>query len=117
MIKTVDTVGEYIVQCDIWQKHGSATAKKIKFPDGSIVEAVIWELPEPTEERPHGFKYRLNYSAPDGTTLVRYDNELGKGEHKHFGDEETGYTFQNTDALLDDFWRDVAESMEMERHE
>jgi len=91
--------------------------KKIKFPDGSIVEAVIWELPEPTKERSHGFKYRLNYSGANGETLVRYDNESGKGDHKHLGDEETAYNFQNIDALLDDFWQDVLENMETEQHE
>lgn len=91
--------------------------KKIKFPDGSIVEAVIWELPDPILERPHGFKYRLNYSAADGATLVRYDNELGKGDHRHLGDEEIAYDFQNIDQLLEDFWRDVEESMEIEQND
>lgn len=91
--------------------------KKIKFPDGSIVEAVIWELPETMKERPHGFKYRLNYSAADGATLVRYDNELGKGDHRHLGDEETAYDFQDIDQLLEDFWRDVDESMEIKKND
>lgn len=86
--------------------------RKIKLPDGSIVFAVIWELPEPTAERPHGYKYRLNYCTVDGVTLVRYDNELGKGGHKHVGDEEVTYKFQNIDQLLEDFWRDVEEILE-----
>lgn len=37
------------------------------------IEMVLWELPETTPDRPHGFKYRL-YLGRGGKTLVRYDN-------------------------------------------
>ena len=47
---------------------------KAIFPDGSIVEMTIWQLPSPTPERPHGLKYRL-YFGRDGKRLVGYDNE------------------------------------------
>ena len=43
--------------------------QRIKLPDGSIVSIVIWLLPEPSTERPHGFKYRLNYCTADGATI------------------------------------------------
>jgi hypothetical protein len=56
---------------------------------------------------PTVFKYRLNYCAADGATLVRYDNEKGKGDHKHLGDKQMPYKFNNVDKLLEDFWRDV----------
>jgi hypothetical protein len=49
--------------------------QKIKLPDGSLVSVVIWLVPEPSAERPHGFKYRLNYCTASGATSVRYDNE------------------------------------------
>lgn len=62
--------------------------QKIELPDGSLVFVVIWVLPERTEERSHGFKYRLNYCSADGVTLVRYDNERGKGDHWHHADKE-----------------------------
>jgi hypothetical protein len=39
---------------------------------------------------------------------VRYDNERGKGDHRHFGEEESGYVFTSVDQLLDDFERDIA---------
>jgi hypothetical protein len=57
--------------------------RKIEFHDGSILEINIWQLPTLTAERPHGFKYRLQYCLPNATTLVRYDNKVGKGDHKH----------------------------------
>jgi hypothetical protein len=43
--------------------------------------------PAPTPNRPHGLKYRL-WAGRDGKTLVRYDNETGKGDHKHVGRSE-----------------------------
>lgn len=87
--------------------------QKIKLPDGSLLSVVIWLLPEPSAERPHSFKYRLNYCTADGATLVRYDNETGKGDHKHFADgKEEPYNFQDIDTVLADFWRDVDEILE-----
>ncbi len=81
--------------------------RKEELPDGSIVSIVIWLLPERTIERPHGYKYRLNYSAVDGTTLVRYDNRAGKGDHKHIGEIETAYEFESVERLVKDFYADV----------
>lgn len=91
--------------------------QKIRLPDGSLVSVVIWELPESTGERPHGLKYRLNYCSSDGVTLVRYDNERGKGDHKHIGDKEEPYDFQDIDTLLNDFWRDVDEILEKKQND
>jgi Family of unknown function (DUF6516) len=74
--------------------------------DGAIVEVVIWELPEPLPPSKHSFKYRLFY----GTRLeerVRYDNERGKGDHRHIAGRELSYVFVSVDQLLDDFERDV----------
>jgi hypothetical protein len=39
---------------------------------------------------------------------VRYDNEIGKGDHRHFGDRESSCTFTTPDALPDAFERDIA---------
>jgi hypothetical protein len=91
--------------------------QKIKLPDGSLVSVVIWQLPEPSDEQPHGLKYRLNYCTADGATLIRYDNEKGKGDHKHIGNEQESYTFKGIGTLLDDFWRDVDEILEQRQHE
>ena len=53
--------------------------------DGVTVEMVIWALPRAAAERAHGLKYRL-YCGRGRICLVRYDNEAGKGDHRHFGD-------------------------------
>ena len=81
--------------------------KRIDQPDGSIIEMVIWRLPAPTSQRPHGYKYRLNYSLPDRTTLLRYDNKLGKGDHKHVRDKEYAYQFTTPEQAIIDFVNDI----------
>lgn len=70
-----------------------------------IVEMVIWQLPAPTRDRPHGLKYRL-YCGHGGRCVVRYDNEAGKGEHRHYGRREEPYRFVSLDRLLADFRAD-----------
>jgi hypothetical protein len=42
-----------------------------------------------------------------GSCVLRYDNESGKGDHKHVGQDENPYSFTTPKALLDDFWNDV----------
>ena len=66
---------------------------------GGIIEMVIWRLPSVDSERPHGLKYRLVY-VREGKRLVGYDNERGKGDHKHIGEEELVYVFQSVDSCL-----------------
>lgn len=83
---------------------------KILFTDNCIVELIIWELPVKTEDRPHGYKYRLYYGDSNGNCIVRYDNEAGKGDHKHIGNQEISYQFINIDLLLENFEQDVNEA-------
>jgi hypothetical protein len=40
--------------------------RKVVFPDGAILQMLIWHLPEAGTERPHGLKYRFYYGLPDG---------------------------------------------------
>ena len=82
-----------------------ARAKEVR-DDGSIVEIVIWELPEPLPPSAHRYKYRL-YFGRNGVSQVRYDNERGKGDHRHIGGEEFEYAFTSVDKLLGDFKADV----------
>ena len=76
------------------------------WPDGTIVQMIVWQLPQPAPDRPHGFKYRL-YCGRGGRCLVRYDNETGKGDHKHIGDREMSYRFRSLTGLIDDFRADI----------
>jgi hypothetical protein len=82
-----------------------ARTKEIR-DDGSIVEIVIWELPEPLAPSVHAYKYRLFYGSAS-EERVRYDNERGKGDHRHVGGREEAYVFTSIDQLLDDFERDI----------
>lgn len=77
-------------------------------PDGVRVSMVIWQLPQATPERPHALKYRL-YAGYGAKTLVRYDNESGKGDHRHLGASERNvpYTFVSVEQLVMDFLDDI----------
>ncbi len=82
-----------------------ARAKEIR-DDGSIVEIVIWRLAQPVAPCTHLYKYRLHFGAA-GECKVRYDNERGKGDHRHMTNVEEAYQFVSVTRLLDDFQRDV----------
>ena len=74
--------------------------------DAAIVEMVIWQLPRATPDRPHAIKYRL-YFGRGGKCLVRYDNEAGKGDHRHVRGRETPYRFESLARLRRDFESDI----------
>ena len=93
---------------------------KYVYRDGAIREMVIWRLPAPDAERPHGLKYRLYYGQ-SGHCLVRYDNERGKGDHRHYGDaggqeHEENYTWISVQHLIADFKADI-ERLRGEQHD
>ena len=79
---------------------------KAVLPDGAIVELTIWQRPTPSPERPHGLKYSLFYGR-DGVRIVGYDNERGKGDHKHVRKIERRYKFVSVEKLVADFMADV----------
>jgi len=82
--------------------------RKTTYSDGTVVEMAIWELPHRSDERPHGLKYRLHCSKIDGSLIVRYDNESGKGDHRHYSNKEEVYQFKDVETLIADFIRDIA---------
>lgn len=67
---------------------------------------VVWQTPEPVPPSQHLFKYRLVFIR-NGERVVGYDNERGKGDHKHLGNRELPYPFLDIDTLIADFLRDV----------
>jgi len=75
---------------------------------GGIVEINIWRVSNPVLPCAHSYKYRLVYVVKGGR-VFGYDNERGKGDHRHAGDAELPYEFIDVTTLLADFWRDVAE--------
>ena len=45
-------------------------------------------------------------SAP--AALVRYDNEVDKGDHRRYGNREEPYRFIDVETLVRDFLADIA---------
>lgn len=73
---------------------------------GGVVEMVVWRVPQPVPPSEHPFKYRLVF-VRNGQRLVGYDNERGKGDHKHLDERELEYLFVDVNTLVTDFLRDV----------
>lgn len=74
----------------------------------TLIERVVWVIPVPVNGCSHRFKYRL-YCGQNGKTVVRYDNESGKGDHRHLGKDERqqDYRFTTLEQLLIDFEADI----------
>lgn len=74
--------------------------------ENAFVEIVIWRVPRAVTGSVHSLKYRLALVV-DGQCVLRYDNEAGKGDHRHVGRVESRYAFSDAETLLADFWTDV----------
>ena len=74
--------------------------------EDAFAEIVIWRVPRALKGSSHQFKYRLALVVA-GECVLRYDNEAGKGDHRHVGDTESMYSFSSYEKLLADFWADV----------
>ncbi len=84
----------------------SIMRERITLDDDSFVELVVWKLPEKLAGSAHDFKYRLALVSRN-ICVLRYDNEAGKGDHKHLGGAEVDYAFGGLEKLQRDFWADV----------
>lgn len=80
---------------------------RIVFSETAFADLVLWRVPKPVAGSAHEFKYRLAYVV-DGVCVLRYDNEAGKGDHRHFKGKESAYTFASPEKLIADFQRDIA---------
>ena len=74
--------------------------------ESAFAELVVWKVPSPLPGSTHGFKYRLALVV-EGVCVLRYDNEVGKGDHRHLGGEQLPYASTTPEQLLADFWSDV----------
>jgi len=72
----------------------------------TFVELRVWRVPTPVRGSAHDLKYALVLIAT-GVCVLRYDNEAGKGDHRHIGAMEHPYAFTTPEQLLADFWSDV----------
>jgi hypothetical protein len=81
----------------------------------TFTEQVIWALPKALRGSTHSYKYRLAYVVC-GTCVLRYDNEAGKGDHRHDAAGERSYVFRTVSQLLADFMNDIERWNHENRH-
>ena len=79
--------------------------------EAAFFEVVLWHLPAPVPGSTHPFKYRLALVV-NGECVLRYDNERGKGDHRHVGGIEEPITFTSLEALYDAFQADMERMLE-----
>ena len=79
---------------------------RIIYSEYAFAELVLWRLPKPPMGSLHKFKYRLAYVVR-GECVLRYDNETGKGDHRHFDGNESAYAFTTPEQLAADFQHDI----------
>lgn len=72
------------------------------FADGSFLVIRVWRVKEPVLPSGHQFKYSFFYGRR-GERLVLFDNERGKGDHKHIREVESKYVFESIEKLTEDF--------------
>lgn len=80
--------------------------RRLTFDEVSFAEVIVWQVPEPVAGSVHRYKYRLAYVV-DGECILRYDNETGKGDHRHLRGRESRLEFTSIDALIAAFMRDI----------
>jgi hypothetical protein len=82
-------------------------SERQELDERSFVEMRVWQVPGTLPGSAHVYEYRLAYVV-DEVCVLRYDDERGKGNHRHEGGVETPYAFTTLDARADDFWADAA---------
>lgn len=80
---------------------------RVIYSEIAFAELVLWQLPRIMLGSTHSFKYRLAYVIA-GECVLRYDNEAGKGDHRHYGGQETPSDFSSPSQLITDFQKDIA---------
>ena len=79
---------------------------RVAYSENAFAELVLWQLPKPLKGFAPSYKYRLAYVV-DGECVLRYDNETGKGDHRHYAGRESKYSFSTPEKLIADFQRDI----------
>jgi hypothetical protein len=80
--------------------------RRIGYTDNRFSEIVVWKLDRPVPGSKHLYKYRLAFVV-DEECVLRYDNESGKGDHRHVGGRELDYEFRSIETTLSDFQNEV----------
>ena len=88
---------------------------RIVYAEDAFAELVLWRLAQPLAGSMHRYKYRLAYVVED-VSVLRYDNESEKGDHRHDGSAERPYSFSTPETLIADFLRDIERWNHENRH-
>jgi hypothetical protein len=80
--------------------------RRIIYSEEAFAELVLWQLPASLAGSSHAYKYRLAYVIR-GVCVLRYDNESGKGDHRHVGRRQFAYKFEGVEALIAAFQNDI----------
>jgi hypothetical protein len=88
--------------------------RRIVMSEAAFAELVLWALPSPARGSRHGYKYRLAFVV-NGECVLRYDNDVGKGDHIHDEGGERPYAFVDPDRLVADFLADVRRWLDEDR--
>jgi len=88
---------------------------RIVYAEDAFAELVLWLVPKPVAGSAHRYKYRLAYVVR-GVCVLRYDNEAGKGDHRHYNEKESAYAFSSPEKLLAAFRADIARWNRENRH-
>lgn len=79
---------------------------RIQISDNAFASIRILQVDPAVQGSHHQYKYSLAYVV-DGVCVMRYDNERGKGDHKHIGDKEYPLTFSTIENLIASFHADI----------
>jgi hypothetical protein len=79
---------------------------RIAHSETQFAEIVVWMVTTPLPGSTHAYKYRLAFVS-NGECVLRYDNEAGKGDHRHVNGAEKAYKFSTLGKLFADFERDI----------
>ncbi|MBU2857712.1 MAG: DUF6516 family protein [Acidithiobacillus sp.] len=80
--------------------------RRVILSETAFAEIVVWRVPAPISGSMHSYKYRLAYVVR-GECVLRYDNEAGKGDHRHINDREETYRFSSPRQLMTDFFEEI----------
>ena len=72
----------------------------------AFVQVKIWKVKPNVKGSLHEYKYSCAYVVRN-ICVLRYDNEAGKGDHKHINDKEIPVQFTDIKDLIAQFDADV----------
>lgn len=88
---------------------------RIAYADHAFAEIVVWQVTRPLPGSTHTYKYRLAL-VNHRVCLLRFDNEAGKGDHRHVRGRESAYRFISLDRLFADFEHEARRLLDEDRN-